>query len=76
MQPTVAHITQLCVGPSFRGRGLGRELLGRALKQYRDHGCRAASLTVTASNQGPIRLYESMSFRTVRRFPAIVWEAY
>ena len=76
VQPTVAHITQLCVGPSFRGRGLGRELLGGALKQYRDHGCRAASLTVTASNQGPIHLYESMGFRTVRRFTAIVWDAY
>ncbi len=76
VQSRVAHVTQLCVGPNYRGRGLGRQLLSRASKEYRRHGCNAASLTVTASNEGAIRLYKSMGFRTIHRFPAIVWEAY
>ena len=76
VQSRVAHITQLCVGPNYRGRGLGRQLLSRASQEYRRHGCDAVSLTVTASNEGAIRLYESMGFRTIHRFPAIVWEAY
>jgi ribosomal protein S18 acetylase RimI-like enzyme len=72
----VAHVTQLCVSPTHRGRGLARQLLSQAAQEYRRHGCNGASLTVTASNEAAIRLYESMGFRTVRQFPAIVWEAY
>ena len=37
--------------------------------------CDAASLTVTASNTGAVRLYEGLGFVTWRRFPAFVWEA-
>ena len=76
VQPHTAHITQLCIDPRFRRAGLGRELLCRALDDFCRHGCERASLTVTASNQNAIRLYEQIGFRTTHTFPAIVWEAY
>src|SRR5882757_1878226 len=36
--PDVAHITQLCVAPSHRGRGLGRALLNHAARHLRRSG--------------------------------------
>jgi ribosomal protein S18 acetylase RimI-like enzyme len=74
--PKVGHITQLCVDPRFRRSGVGRELLGQALDAYREHGCEAVSLTVTASNQQAIELYERIGFQVHKRFPAFVWESY
>lgn len=68
------HITQLCVAPTSRGTGIGRETLGRSLRSLREAGFRQVSLTVTASNRNAIALYESMGFVTQRRFAAMVWE--
>ena len=69
----VGHITQLCVAPEWSGFGIGSELLRRALEGFRREGCEAVSLTVTASNQRAIRLYERAGFRTLASFPAFVW---
>ncbi len=68
-----AHITQLCVRPSLRGRGLGSVLLGHCLARLGQHGIETASLTVTESNLGARRLYERHGFRTLHRFEAWVW---
>lgn len=68
------HITQICVARSFRGRGVGRELLTRSLAALARQGCQAATLTVTASNASAIRLYEAFGFETLRRFSAFIWE--
>ena len=70
------HITQICVAPSFRGTGLGYELMRRSLLRLLHAGCRRVSLTVTSSNEEAIRLYVSMGFRTVRQFHAYVWEGW
>ncbi len=70
----VGHITQLCVAPSARRRGLGYELLRRSLRVLREVGCDAASLTVTASNTAAVRLYERSGFHAVASFPAFVWQ--
>jgi len=70
----VGHITQICVAPEWRGRGIGGELLWRSLQAFVALGCDAASLTVTAANAGAVRLYERVRFRTIRRFRAYVWE--
>ena len=69
------HITQICVAPEERGRGLGYELLRRTLASLRARGCDAVSLTVTASNKSAMRLYERVGYWPRRRFPAFVWEA-
>jgi ribosomal protein S18 acetylase RimI-like enzyme len=70
------HITQICVGPSFRGTGLGYELMRRSLLRLLHAGCRRVSLTVTSTNTDAIRLYASMGFRTIRQFHAYVWEGW
>jgi len=72
--PDVGHITQVCVLPSWQGEGVGYALLRRSLLALHERGCRKVSLTVTAANRPAARLYERMGFRTVRRFPAYVWE--
>ena len=56
----VGHITQVCVAPEHRSTGLGYELMRRSLTALAEHGCRAVSLTVTASNDPAVRLYERM----------------
>ncbi len=68
------HITQLCVTPAARARGLGYELLRQAVGVLWANGARRISLTVTAANAEAVRLYERVGFREVRRFSAYVWE--
>ena len=70
------HITQICVSPEVKGAGVGYELLRRSLIALREMGCRAATLTVTAANEGAVALYERVGFHTVRRFSAYVWEGF
>jgi len=70
----VGHITQVCVSPSHRGSGLGYELVRRSLVGLAAQGCRSVSLTVTASNQTAIHLYQRMGFINRRNFAAYVWE--
>jgi ribosomal protein S18 acetylase RimI-like enzyme len=70
------HITQICVSPEVKGSGVGYELLRQSLAALRDAGCRAATLTVTAANEGAVDLYERVGFRTVRRFSAYVWDGF
>jgi ribosomal protein S18 acetylase RimI-like enzyme len=73
---TSGHVTQLCILPAIRGARLGYELLRRTLVRLSSLGCSTVSLTVTASNAGAIRLYESVGFRTISTFPALVWEGF
>jgi len=74
--PESGHITQICVSPSVRGTGIGHELLRQSLTMLRNLGCRSVSLTVTAANEGAVRLYERVGFRTIKRFSAYVWEGF
>ena len=72
--PGCGHVTQICVVPAVHGKGIGRELLRRSLVSFKEAGCRAVSLTVTATNRDAVALYEKVGFRTVRRFSAYAWE--
>jgi ribosomal protein S18 acetylase RimI-like enzyme len=72
--PDVGHITQVCVSPPDRGTGLGYELMRQSLTALAVRGCRSVSLTVTASNETAIRLYQRMNFSVRRHFAAYVWE--
>jgi ribosomal protein S18 acetylase RimI-like enzyme len=72
----VGHITQICVSPSVHGTGIGHELLRQSLTTLRDSGCHSATLTVTASNEDAVSLYERVGFETIRQFSALVWEAF
>ena len=70
----VGHITQVCVAPSYQGKGLGYELVRRSMEALGTHGCRAVSLTVTGANESALRLYRNMGFLQRRAFSAYVWE--
>jgi ribosomal protein S18 acetylase RimI-like enzyme len=72
--PDAGHVTQLCVAPSHRNAGLGGDLLRRSLLAFAAHGCRSTSLTVTAANEGALRLYERMGFVRRKQFAAHVWD--
>jgi ribosomal protein S18 acetylase RimI-like enzyme len=67
------HITQLCVAPTRRNAGVGGYLLRRSLLEFAAHGCKSASLTVTAANDAALRLYEKVGFVRRRQFAAHVW---
>jgi ribosomal protein S18 acetylase RimI-like enzyme len=68
----VAHITQLCVSPSQRGRGLGKRLLNHAIESLRKTGTTSITLTVTESNLPAVGLYEEFGFQVRHRFDAMV----
>ena len=71
----VGHIAEICVAPDARGAGLGYELLRQSIATLRGAGAKRVSLTVTATNEEAVKLYNRCGFREARRFYAYVWEA-
>lgn len=67
------HITQVCVAPHLRQRGLGRLLLEAGAQSLRALGCTLATLTATENNEAAIRLYTDMGYRTLHTFDAMLW---
>jgi [ribosomal protein S18]-alanine N-acetyltransferase len=57
-----AHILNLCIGETFRCRGLGRSLMLSLLERAAALGVGEAFLEVRPSNTAAIRLYLSMGF--------------
>ena len=70
--PDVAHITQLCVAPAYRGAKLGNLLLRHAIDHLSHSGFNAITLTVTEGNRPAVHLYEELGFFTRHRFEAMV----
>ena len=70
----VAHITQLCVAQTYRGRGLGYGLLLRTAQSLLRAGFEAITLTVTEDNDPAVKLYERFGFTLRHRFDAMVLE--
>lgn len=60
-----AHLLNLCVGPDYRGRGLGRNLLGRLLDIAKWDRAERIFLEVRPSNPLAKALYESVGFTQV-----------
>lgn len=67
------HITQICVAPEDRRRGLAELLLRGAMRGLAVRGPREVTLTVTAANESAIRLYRREGFAERCRFDAAVW---
>ncbi|MEO7051309.1 MAG: ribosomal protein S18-alanine N-acetyltransferase [Rhodanobacter sp.] len=69
-----AHLLNLCVGPEYRGRGLGRHLLARLLDIAKWDRAERVFLEVRPSNPLAKTLYESVGFEQVgvrpRYYPA------
>ena len=64
--PIYAHTGVLGVAllPAFRGQGLGRRLVERALEAARAFGLARVELTVRENNKNAIALYEKFGFVT------------
>ncbi len=65
-QAGIGAVQNLGIIPDFRDRGLGSCLLLRALQGFRESGVGRVYLEVTAENEGAIRLYQRLGFRTVK----------
>jgi ribosomal protein S18 acetylase RimI-like enzyme len=70
----VGHVTQVCVLPEFRSRGIGESLLAATAGSLRKRSFSSLSLTVTEANAGAVALYRRISFDSKRLFDAFVWE--
>jgi ribosomal protein S18 acetylase RimI-like enzyme len=70
----VGHVTQICVAPEFRGNGLGQLLMKECAAVLSRRKFSLLTLTVTASNQNAVSLYEWLGFRGTHRFDAMVWD--
>ncbi len=68
------HITQICVHPDYRRRGLAHLLLTSAASGFVLQGATELSLTVTAGNEDAVRLYQGNGYEVMHRFDAAVWE--
>jgi ribosomal protein S18 acetylase RimI-like enzyme len=68
------HLTQVCVHPAFRRRGLARLLLAQAAFSFMRLGAAEISLTVTEANSEAIDLYKDEGYQCVHTFDAAVWQ--
>jgi ribosomal protein S18 acetylase RimI-like enzyme len=70
----VGHVTQVCVLPEYRSRGIGESLLAATSTNLRKRGFTMLSLTVTEANAGAVALYRRLNFESKRVFDAFVWQ--
>jgi ribosomal protein S18 acetylase RimI-like enzyme len=70
----VGHVTQVCVLPEQRSRGIGESLLAATVGSLRRRNFSMLSLTVTEANARAVALYRRLSFDEKRIFDAFVWE--
>ena len=70
----VAHITQVCLLPSYRGQGLGRMLIEMCAEGAATNAVGKLTLTVTEENESAVELYRLLGFSVERTFDAFVWE--
>lgn len=58
------------MSPAFRGRGLGKHLVARAVEQARELGFRGLQFNaVVVGNRAAVHLYQSAGFQTVGVIP-------
>jgi ribosomal protein S18 acetylase RimI-like enzyme len=67
------HLTQVCVHPDFRRRGIARMLLAQAAHSFTRLGATEISLTVTEANAEAIQLYTDEGYTCAHSFDAAVW---
>ena len=74
VSPESGHITQVCVHPAYRRRGLARMLLAVASSSFMRLGASEISLTVTEANTHAIDLYLAEGYTCAHMFDAAVWQ--
>jgi ribosomal protein S18 acetylase RimI-like enzyme len=71
-----ASVQNIGVLPEHRGRGIGTAVIQASLLGLQQVGINQVSLEVTAENQGAVRLYRRLGFRTARTLYKSVELAY
>jgi ribosomal protein S18 acetylase RimI-like enzyme len=69
----VGHVTQVCILPEYRSRGIGETLLAATVGNLTKRNFSSLSLTVTEANSRAVTLYRRLNFDTKRVFDAFVW---
>jgi ribosomal protein S18 acetylase RimI-like enzyme len=59
----ILYIEDLCVGSSFRRRGIGKALFNQAKECFKDLGFDSIELMVWTFNEGAIEFYESIGMK-------------
>jgi GNAT superfamily N-acetyltransferase len=67
------HITQICVHPHYRHKGLAHLLLRVAAVQFQRLGMTDLTLTVTEANTSAVDLYHAEGYEIAHSFNAAVW---
>jgi len=70
----VGHVTQVCLVPEYRGKGIGENLIACTWNSLRNRSFGLLSLTVTEANHRAVDLYRQLGFVESRVFDAFVWE--
>jgi ribosomal protein S18 acetylase RimI-like enzyme len=73
VSPQSGHITQVCVHPRYRRRGLAKLLLSAVASAYMRMSVSEISLTVTEGNTGAVDLYLAEGYTCEHTFDAAVW---
>jgi len=71
VEPGDLYVQMVAVSPDFRGRGLGRQLMGRAADLAREQGCGRLALDVSGDNEPAIALYRSLGLDVVETSPEV-----
>ena len=74
VKPDVGHVTQICIAPEYRGKGIASSLIATACADLRRRKFSALTLTVTQANANAVELYKKLGFSVTRVFDAFVWE--
>lgn len=61
-EPATGHIALIYLLPEYRGMGLGAQLIGRAVVEYRARGMKTLRLNVASSNKKAQHFYERLGF--------------
>jgi ribosomal-protein-alanine N-acetyltransferase len=65
----LGHVKDLAVAPDYRGEGVGRTLLGRAIEALESAGAGSVKLEVRITNEAALSLYRSFGFEHRRTIP-------
>lgn len=72
----IGWVSLVYVGEDMRGRGLGTQLIGRAITNYQMLGRRAVRLHVSSENEKALRFYKNLGFETIGSEPAMLAPLY
>ncbi len=56
------QIESVRIASQIRGGGIGRQMIGWAIEQCREHGCGLVQLTTDKSRSDALRFYQSLGF--------------